>query len=374
MGRLHALTLGTMIGVLLTTGCQAAAPPAPTATSLPAKPEAVATVAAPASPSPAASPLASPAASPMAAVAASPSPVAQPVASPVPSPSPAAAAASPVAAAASPAAEASPVAQVSCDFVFGFAALRDRLGPPIVGECTENQREVPGNLTAEQRTTKGIMIYRPQEGSTSFSDGSRTWIIGPRGLVERPANQRFEWEADRQAIEAVQRGGHFIYFRHGPTNRSEQDSDPTNLANCATQRNLTDEGRAQARTIGEALRKLNIPVGRVLSSEYCRALEYSRLMLDRAEVEPNLVLPDPLTAEERGRNTEGLLRILASPPPADTNVVMVAHSPNIRDAVDVDLPVEGGAVILRPNPGSKPTPVILLLPGEWTALAEALGR
>jgi len=85
-------------------------------------------------------------------------------------------------------------------------------------------------------------------------------------------------------------------------------------------------------------------------------------------------LPDPLPADERQRNTEAMLRILASPPPPNTNVVMVAHSPNIRDAVDVDLPVEGGAVILKPNPGSKPTPVMRLLPEEWTTLAQALGR
>lgn len=266
------------------------------------------------------------------------------------------------------------MAQEPCDFVFGFAALRDRLGPATVGDCTENQREVPGNGTAEQRTAKGIMVFRPQEDWLGFSDGSRTWITGPRGFVERPANERFEWEADRQAIEGLRRGGYFIFIRHGPTNRAEQDSDPSNLANCATQRNLTDQGRAQARTLGEAVRKLNIPVGRVLNSEYCRAVEYARLAFERTEVEPSLVLPDPLPAEERQRNTEAMLRILASPPPPDTNVVMVAHSPNIRDSVDVDLPVEGGAVILKPNPGGKPTPVRRLLPEEWTTLAQALGR
>jgi phosphohistidine phosphatase SixA len=218
------------------------------------------------------------------------------------------------------------------------------------------------------------MVYRPQDGSIMFTDSSRTWINGSRGLVDRPANQRFEWEPDRQAVEAVQHGGYYIYFRHGATNRSEQDSDPTNLANCATQRNLTDEGRAQARAIGEAIRTLNIPVGLVLSSEYCRAIEYSRLAFGGSQIEPTLVLPDPLTAEERRQNTDGLLRILASAPPSNTNVVMVSHSPNVKDALEVDLPVEGEAVILKPNPGSKPTPVMRILPDEWTSLAQALGR
>jgi phosphohistidine phosphatase SixA len=252
--------------------------------------------------------------------------------------------------------------------------LRDRIGADTVGDCTENQRENPGNGTAEQRTTKGTMLYRPQDDTIQFTDGNRAWIQSPRGLMDRPFNERFEWEADRQAIEALQRGGYFVYFRHGVTSRTEQDSDPNNLANCATQRNLTDEGRAQGRAIGDAFRTLGIPVARVLSSPYCRALEFARLGFDRADPEPSMALPDPLPPEERQRNTEAFLRILASPPPSSSNIILVAHSPNIRDSVDVDLPVEGSAVILRPNPGGKPVPLLRFLSGEWSALAQAIRR
>jgi broad specificity phosphatase PhoE len=257
--------------------------------------------------------------------------------------------------------------------VLGFATMRDLVGPATVGECVENERQEPGNGNAEQRTTNGILVYRALDGRLLFSTADRTWINGPQGLVERPNNQRFQWEGDRQVIEALQDGGHIIYFRHATTDRSQQDSDPTNLANCAAQRNLAEAGRAQARTVGEAFRTLSIPVGAVLSSEYCRALEHSRLAFGRAEVEPSLVLPDPLPAEARQRNTAALQSLLATPPSAGTNTVMVSHSPNIREAADVDLPVEGEAAILRPNVGTRPTVVARILPGEWTALAQALG-
>src|SRR5262245_29980582 len=63
-------------------------------------------------------------------------------------------------------------------------------------------------------------------------------------------------QLDRPLLTALRDGGHVIYFRHAATDRSQQDSDPHNLANCATQRNLTDDGRADARTIGEAFRAL----------------------------------------------------------------------------------------------------------------------
>jgi broad specificity phosphatase PhoE len=262
---------------------------------------------------------------------------------------------------------------VACQIVLGFANMRDQVGPATVGECVENERQNPGNGNAEQRMTNGIMMYREMDGRMLFSAATRTWITGPGGLVERPNNQRFEWEGDRQMIEALQRGGHFIYFRHATTDRSQQDSDPNNLANCATQRNLTDEGRAQARAMGEAFRTLNIPIGQVWASEYCRALEHARLSFGRAEAQPSLVLPDPLSAEERQRNTSALQQLLNALPPPGTNTVMVSHSPNIRDAAGVDLPVEGGAAILRPNPGDKPATVARILPGEWVELAQALG-
>jgi phosphohistidine phosphatase SixA len=174
---------------------------------------------------------------------------------------------------------------------------------------------------------------------------------------------------NRQLMDSLKAGGYIIYFRHGATDRSQQDTDPKNLANCATQRNLNDMGRTQARSIGEAFRALNIPVGQVLSSEYCRALEHARHSFNRATPEPSLVLPDPLTAEERQRNTQGLQRLLSVAPQAGMNTVMVSHSPNLRDAIGVDLTVEGSAAILRPNAQGRPEVVAIVLPGDWGAQA-----
>ena len=49
-----------------------------------------------------------------------------------------------------------------------------------------------------------------------------------------------ETDDKRQLVEALRTGGYVIYLRHGATDQSQTDSDPNNLANCATQRNLTD--------------------------------------------------------------------------------------------------------------------------------------
>jgi broad specificity phosphatase PhoE len=179
-------------------------------------------------------------------------------------------------------------------------------------------------------------------------------------------------EEDRQMVQALRAGGHVIYFRHGATDQSQTDSDPNNLANCATQRNLTDAGREQAQTTGDAFRALGIPVGTVLSSEYCRALEYSRLAFTVAQPERSLDLTDPLTDQQKADSVQNVKRLLGTLPAAGTNTILVSHSPNIRLAVGVDLPVEGEAAIFRVDPSGTSTLVTRVLPTDWPMLARAL--
>ncbi|HIK16487.1 MAG TPA: histidine phosphatase family protein [Leptolyngbyaceae cyanobacterium M33_DOE_097] len=67
--------------------------------------------------------------------------------------------------------------------------------------------------------------------------------------------------------------------------------DPGNfrLGDCQTQRNLSETGRQQARRLGQLLRDRQVPVTRVLSSQWCRCLETARL-LDLGQVEPFPIL------------------------------------------------------------------------------------
>ena len=47
-----------------------------------------------------------------------------------------------------------------------------------------------------QQTTGGLLVWRKADNWTAFTDGYRTWINGPNGLVQRLNTERFEWEAD----------------------------------------------------------------------------------------------------------------------------------------------------------------------------------
>src|SRR5215813_2594678 len=69
-------------------------------------------------------------------------------------------------------------------------------------------------------------------------------------------------------VPALQKGGYILFIRHPKTNPDQADVDPLHIDNVKAQRQLSDEGRKQAKDLGAALRALKIPVGPVLSSKF----------------------------------------------------------------------------------------------------------
>jgi broad specificity phosphatase PhoE len=102
------------------------------------------------------------------------------------------------------------------------------------------------------------------------------------------------------------------------------------LRSCALQRNLTEAGREQARTIGEALRSLDVPVGEVRASPMCRTRETAELAFGQAQVDRSLVSPGVIGTlagdERRAERLRGLVREPVAP---GTNTVLVTHTGNI---------------------------------------------
>ncbi len=87
------------------------------------------------------------------------------------------------------------------------------------------------------------------------------------------------------AWAALSQGG-IVLFRHAI---APGGGDPPGfrLGDCATQRNLDEAGRAQARRIGAAFRARGIAVGQVLTSQWCRTRETAELAFPgRARDEP----------------------------------------------------------------------------------------
>jgi virginiamycin B lyase len=178
----------------------------------------------------------------------------------------------------------------------------------------------------------------------------------------------------RELVQALRGGGYVLYFRHAATDFSQEDTDTRNLRNCRTQRNLTTEGRVDARAIGRAVRGLRIPIGSVLASKYCRTRQTASLAFGRVRTTIDLTsLPSSPTAAERNRRVAALRRMLGTPPRRRLNTVLVAHLFNIQAAADVSLE-EGEAAVFRPRGKGRFRLVARVRPSGWAALRRLAGR
>ncbi len=141
-------------------------------------------------------------------------------------------------------------------------------------------------------------------------------------------------------------GGQVVLMRHALTEPGAGDPPGFALGDCATQRNLSAVGRDDARRIGAAFARRGIPVGRVLSSRWCRCLETARLAFGRVEPWPALdsIYEDRRREEEQTR----AVRELVSRPPAGGNLVLVTHGVNVAALLGF-VPAAGEVVVLTPD-------------------------
>jgi virginiamycin B lyase len=163
-------------------------------------------------------------------------------------------------------------------------------------------------------------------------------------------------------------GGLVVVFRHAATDFSKPDQDNVVVADCSTQRNLSTQGRADARAIGRGVRRLGLPVGKVYASAYCRTLETARLAFGRATVHPALL--NTIAAEHDAawrKQIRDARKLLGTKPAPGELTVLVTHNVVVQETTGQSLE-EGEAIVFRPLGNSRFRVVGRVLPGEWAAL------
>ena len=181
-----------------------------------------------------------------------------------------------------------------------------------------------------------------------------------------PVHAQPAWLADLKA------GGYVIVIRHGATHQDQADTDPLNLANVAKQRQLNDAGRAKAREIAAAFKKLGIPVGQVITSQYFRAIETGKTFGEPKPTPDVTEGGQVVTPIENNRRTAAMRKLAATAPAAGTNTVVVSHKPNIMDAFGKDWfdIREGEASIFKPDGAGGYRLVVRVQADEWAKLAQ----
>lgn len=89
-------------------------------------------------------------------------------------------------------------------------------------------------------------------------------------------------QADDASERALRAGGVVVAFRHALA-PGTFDPPGMRLDDCSTQRNLSDEGREQARRIGAWFRARGLQPERVRSSPWCRCTETAQLAFGSAD-------------------------------------------------------------------------------------------
>ncbi len=176
-------------------------------------------------------------------------------------------------------------------------------------------------------------------------------------------------------VQELRAGGYNVYFRHAATNWSQSDHirEAGDWTSCdpSRVRQLSDEGRASARSVGGAIRALKIPVGRILASPYCRTVETAKLMnLGPVEITTDIVNLR-VAAYFGGRDAiaERAQLRLSQPPKDGTNTILVAHGNVARHATQV-YPDEGEGIVFRPQDNGRFIFVGRLTPAQWARLAD----
>ena len=154
--------------------------------------------------------------------------------------------------------------------------------------------------------------------------------------------------ADQGLWQALKSGGHFALVRHALAPGTGDPSDFV-LGDCATQRNLSQEGRAQAERIGVRFRANGIAAAKVYSSQWCRCLQTADL-LGLGPVEELPILNSFFRrSESRAPQTRALKTWIEA---ADLGepTVLVTHQVNITALTGV-FPASGELVIVRSGSG-----------------------
>jgi phosphohistidine phosphatase SixA len=162
--------------------------------------------------------------------------------------------------------------------------------------------------------------------------------------------------ADEAAWALLRGGGHTVLIRHAATVPGVGDPPGFRHDDCATQRLLSDAGRAQARRLGEAFRARGVRVGEVLTSRWCRCEETARLAFGRAQTWT--ALNSMHHDRSRAAEQEQALRARLARHGGSDTLVLVTHAANIAAWTGVS-----------PRPGE----VVVLAPGA-TAPLRAAGR
>src|SRR5438552_5204538 len=182
---------------------------------------------------------------------------------------------------------------------------------------------------------------RPRQERRSVMSLNR-WVVAAVvcAVSVSPAQAESVWDALRAP-------GSVVVLRHSYA-PGTFDPPTARLDDCSTQRNLDENGRAQARRVGEEFRRHGIGVGTILSSPRCRCLDTARLAFGGAPQEWE-VLQGSLNDDARRQQQLVVIRQKIADHVSGPPLVLVTHGSVVTDLTGLNVRM-GAFVVLRRTP------------------------
>lgn len=151
---------------------------------------------------------------------------------------------------------------------------------------------------------------------------------------------------ESRLLQAMRQGGVAVLIRHAATEPGVGDPPGFELTDCATQRNLSNAGRAQARRLGEWFKSHGIVPTSVRASPWCRTRETATLAFGRSEDWPPLsnLFGDRSHQGDQARQVRSAIANVGS----GSTEVLVSHGVSINAFIGVYLS-QGEFVVVRPS-------------------------
>ena len=157
------------------------------------------------------------------------------------------------------------------------------------------------------------------------------------------------------AWTALRAGRHVALMRHTDAPGGVGDPPGFRLDDCATQRNLSAKGRADAARIGARLRSERIAVERIVSSQWCRCKDTATL-LELGPVEAEPTFGNVVVLREQATSLIAGARAVIDKWTGSGILLVVTHGANIRALTGI-APASGEIVVVRSGSGGNTEPV-----------------
>ena len=196
----------------------------------------------------------------------------------------------------------------------------------------------------------------------------------PSGIPSKMvAVETYQDSTNQALLSDLKGGGYIIYMRHATTEKDYADqADPAmNLSDCSSQRKLSLQGIKEAQSIGLAIKEKNIPIGKIVSSDYCRAWKTANFAFgyhDYRDSRLNFLPYEDYTNDLNQLMKKNLTPILTEIPNIGTNTFIVGHDDPFEATTGIYPEPQGIAFVIKPESNKTFTLVTSILPSQWKML------